>query len=67
MANEALSKDYRTYLLDFDTNQRVKSQDISSLDPSSPDASIAGWGDLTGLGGRMADIVAETVRNAKGG
>jgi hypothetical protein len=41
------------------------SHDISSLDPSSPDRSIAGWGDLTGLGGRMADVVTETVRNAR--
>lgn len=66
MASEALSRDYRTYLLDFDSDRRVTSQDISSLDPASPDSAIAGWGGLTGLGGRMADVVAETVRNARG-
>jgi hypothetical protein len=65
MASEALSKDYRTYLLDFGPDRRVTSQDISSLDPSSSDSSIAGWGDLTGLGGRMADVVAEAARHAQ--
>jgi hypothetical protein len=65
LASQALSKDYRTYLLDFDSDRRVTSQDISSLDPSSPDDAIAGWGDLTGLGGKMADVVTETVREAQ--
>lgn len=66
MANAALEKDCRTYLLDFDEEQRVTSHDITSLDPASPDAAVAGWGDLTGLGGRMADVVAEFVAAARG-
>ena len=66
MASTAMDKVYRTYLLDFDSDQRVTSRDITSLDPASPDAAIAGWGDLTGLSGRMADVVAEAVVAARG-
>jgi energy-coupling factor transporter ATP-binding protein EcfA2 len=65
MATEALTKDYRVYMFDFDARQRVKSHDISSLDPSSVDAKIAGWGDLTGLSGQIAEVVADAVNAAK--
>jgi energy-coupling factor transporter ATP-binding protein EcfA2 len=65
MATEALTKDYRVYMFDFDSRQRVKSFDISSLDPSSADAKTAGWGDLTGLSGQIADVVADAVNASK--
>lgn len=64
MANEALNKDYRVYMFDFDARQRVSSFDITSLDPSSADAKIAGWGDLTGLSGQIAEVVADAVNAA---
>lgn len=61
MAESVLTRDYRVYMLDFDGHRRVTSHDITSLDPSSPDAAIAGWGDLTGLSGRIADVVADAM------
>lgn len=60
-AEQALSKEYRTYLLDFSATQRVSSRDISSLDPGSDDRAIAGWGGLTGLSTEISEIVAEVV------
>lgn len=66
MAIQALTKTYRTYFLDFDSNQKVRSRDITSLDPASPDVAMAGWGDLTGLSGRISDVVADSVRIARG-
>lgn len=65
MARQALTKDYRVYMLDFDVNQRVSSFDITSLDPSSSDTKVAGWGDLTGLSGHIAEVVADAVNRSK--
>lgn len=66
MAEATLTKTSRVYMLDFDLQRRVSSKDITSLDPSSPDAAIAGWGDLTGLSGRIAEVVADAM-NARAG
>jgi hypothetical protein len=35
--------------------------DISSLDPGSADADVAGWGGLTELSATVGDVVAEVV------
>jgi energy-coupling factor transporter ATP-binding protein EcfA2 len=65
MAGAALTKDYRVYMLDFNEQQRVSSFDISSLDPASADLKTAGWGDLTGLSGHIATVVADAVNAAR--
>lgn len=56
----ALTKEYRTTFFD---RQRggVITRDISSLDPGDPDDDVAGWGGLTGLSGRITQIVGRTV------
>ncbi|MDX9723220.1 MAG: AAA family ATPase, partial [Myxococcota bacterium] len=47
LAADALSKDYRAYSFEFDSEGRVRSHDISTLDPGSEDERVAGWGGLT--------------------
>jgi AAA domain, putative AbiEii toxin, Type IV TA system len=58
---EALDKSIRTYSLEFVDNRRVKSQDISSLDPGADDQSTAGWGGLTGFSGRFGKAISDAV------
>lgn len=58
VATELLTKDLRVYYFDSSTGE---TQDISTLDPSSADAVEANWGGLTEYGGRIADIVANTI------
>ena len=36
------------------------------LDPSSADVVEAGWGGLTEYGGRIADVIADTVASQVG-
>ncbi len=64
MAAEALTRSYHTHLMDFAPDQRVVSRDISSLDPSSQDPAIAGWGGLTGLSSEIAEVIADVVNRA---
>jgi hypothetical protein len=64
VAETALEKDYRAFLLDFDRNGRVHSVDISDLDPDSDDERIAGWGGLTSYSSRFADAARIAVNES---
>lgn len=64
VAKSALDKDYRAHLLQFDQRGRVTSKEISELDPSSDDESIAGWGGLTEYSSRFGDAVRKAVNEA---
>jgi energy-coupling factor transporter ATP-binding protein EcfA2 len=64
VAASALDKDYGAYLLQFDDHGRVTSKDISELDPSSEDESIAGWGGLTEYSSRFGEAVRKAVNEA---
>ncbi|MGZ5443314.1 MAG: AAA family ATPase [Thermoanaerobaculia bacterium] len=64
VAESALEKDYRAYLLEFDAAGKVRSKDISALDPTSTDESIAGWGGLTEYSSRFGDAVRTAVNEA---
>jgi AAA ATPase domain len=57
VAEAALKKDYRAFALQFGPDGRVKSSDISALDPGSDDEDIAGWGGLTSYASRFAETV----------
>lgn len=57
VAQAALTKDYRVHLMEFGKNGRVKSKDISTLDPMSEDDDVSGWGGLTGFSSRFGDAV----------
>jgi energy-coupling factor transporter ATP-binding protein EcfA2 len=61
MAESALKKNYKVHLFDFKDGLKVSSRDISSLDPSSEDPAISGWGGLTGMSGRIGEVVSELV------
>jgi hypothetical protein len=58
LAQAALTKITRVYY--FDPGSRT-TRDISLLDPAASEIVEAGWGGLTELSGRLADIVAEAV------
>jgi hypothetical protein len=64
VATAALEKDYRAHLLHFDAKGKVHSVDISSLDPSSEDDNVAGWGGLTAYSSRFGDSVRNAVNEA---
>jgi energy-coupling factor transporter ATP-binding protein EcfA2 len=65
LAKEAISKDYRAHLLQFDGAGKVTSVEISALDPSSEDERIAGWGGLTEYSSRFGDAVRKAVNEAE--
>jgi hypothetical protein len=63
----SLKKDLRTYAFAFDKANKVRSKDISTLDPEDSDREIAGWGGLSshesafGEGVRAAVIAKESA------
>ncbi|EAU67210.1 hypothetical protein STIAU_5771 [Stigmatella aurantiaca DW4/3-1] len=57
----ALEKSTYTYFLGFDENLRVRSEDISSLDPGSEDDSTREWGGLTGFSGNFGRAISAAV------
>ncbi len=61
----ALAKTYRTHLLAYESDGKVHSTDISSLDPGSNDERVAGWGGLTGFSSRFGDAVRRAVNEGE--
>lgn len=59
-----LKKSFRTYLLAHRDNGLVTSEDISNLDPSSPNEEEATWGGLTGFSTRFGNAVRQAVIEA---
>jgi putative AbiEii toxin of type IV toxin-antitoxin system len=56
----ALQCDYRVFFMRYEKGS-VRSQDISGLDPSSPENAEAEWGGLTGFSSRFAEAVRTAV------
>jgi hypothetical protein len=56
----ALACDYRVFFMRYE-NDVVRSQDISNLDPGSPESGEAEWGGLTGFSSRFAEAVRTAV------
>lgn len=65
LAKAALEKDYRAHLLDFNASGKVRSIDISTLDPGAEDERVAGWGGLTTYASRFGDAVRTAVNEAE--
>ena len=61
VAEAALDKQYRVHSLAFGGDERVRSQDISSLDPEDEDGAVSGWGGLTEFSSRFGDAVRTAV------
>lgn len=58
----ALGASYRVHYMGFEPDTgRVRSRDISSLDPFSEDAAEAYWGGLTGFSSRFSEAVRKAV------
>jgi hypothetical protein len=64
VAEAALQKELRVHLLEFGHDDKVRSKDISELDPGSDDAGVSGWGGLTGFASRFGDAVRAAVNEA---
>lgn len=65
VAEAALGKSYCAYLVQFESDARVTSMDISALDPSADDERVAGWGGLTEYSSRFGDAVRKSVNEDK--
>lgn len=65
VAKAALTKDCHVHLLAFGQDAKVRSTDISSLDPGSEDEAVSGWGGLTGFSSKFGEAVRKAV-NASG-
>lgn len=63
LAGQVQQKTFKVYYLSH-TERGVVSKDISSLDPASEDADVAGWGGLTDFAERAADVVARATSSA---
>ncbi len=61
VAEAALHKSYSVHLLKFDSDGRVRSKNISNLDPGSDDENEAAWGGLTGFSSRFGEAVRAAV------
>lgn len=64
VAVHALAASYRVHLLEFvgdGKKKRVRSKDISALDPWSEDEDVAGWGGLTGFSERFGEAVRRSA------
>jgi hypothetical protein len=64
VAKAALEKDCRVYLMAFGKDGKVRSTDISALDPGSDDEQIAEWGGLTEFSSRFGDAVRTAVNES---
>ena len=65
VAEEALKKDFRAYLMAFGKDGKVSSANMSELDPGSNDERIAGWGGLTAYSTRFGTVVRKAVNEAE--
>lgn len=64
VAESALEKSYRVHLLEFGEDQKVRSRDISGLDPDAQDEGESGWGGLTAFSSRFGDVVRKAVNDS---
>ncbi|MCU0696060.1 MAG: AAA family ATPase [Myxococcaceae bacterium] len=66
VADTALSTsvELRTFVMEFQENGKVRSRDISGLDPGSDDPAEAGWGGLTGFTTQFSEAVRTAVAEA---
>jgi hypothetical protein len=64
VAEAALKKAYRVHFFEFGRDGKVRSTDISDLDPDSEDEGMAGWGGLTAFSSRFGDAVRTAVNES---
>ncbi len=64
VAESVLTKEYSVHLFAFDSDGKVRSTDISDLDPEDPDERVSGWGGLTEFSSRFGDAVRDAVNES---
>lgn len=55
----------KTHLLAFDEGGKVRSKDISTLDPGAEDDDVSGWGGLAGFSSRFGDAVRRAANEER--
>jgi hypothetical protein len=65
VAKAALKKSCCVHYLAFEDDGRVRSVDISDLDPGAEDERVAGWGGLTEFSSRFGDAVRTAVNESE--
>jgi len=60
LLGEGIGHHYRTYYFS-QTDEGVKTEDISTLDPGDENENISGWGGLSGFSGRIAEAVGAAL------
>lgn len=56
-------KKLKTHLLSFGADGKVRSKDISALDPGADDDDVSGWGGLAGFSSKFAETVRRAVND----
>lgn len=64
VAKSSLKKSYRVHYFAFEGDGRVRSVDISDLDPGAEDERIAGWGGLTEFSSRFGEAVRAAINES---
>lgn len=65
--SSALTRSYRVFFLDLDSKtRRMRSRDISNLDPDSLESAEADWGGLTAFSTRFGEAVRKAVNEGDG-
>ncbi|MBN1772909.1 MAG: ATP-binding protein [Deltaproteobacteria bacterium] len=67
MMERALACSTSVVYFDYQADGRVRSKDISELDPSSDDEGVRYWGGLTRWSSRFAEVVGTAANGRKGG
>lgn len=67
VASSVLQKSLAVHLMEYKADGKVVSKDISSLDPSSEDDDVSGWGGITEFTSRFGDAVRSAVINSESG
>lgn len=64
VAETALKAKYGVYLFHFDSDGKIVSKNISSLDPGNDDDDISGWGGLIGFTSQFGKTVRKAANEA---
>lgn len=65
VAESALEKTYHVHMFEFGIDEKVRSKDISNLNPEAADEGESGWGGLTGFSSRFGDVVRAAVNESE--
>ena len=59
MTNEVSTKTIKTYFFQRDSNGKVSTKDISSLDVDDDDTIVSEWGGLSSFASKASEVVSK--------